>query len=91
MRRRIHLIAGNPLELFTTIIRKLDYEGFTTKRLGVHAAKILSINNTKLIYGQGSSTMDTSSSRVQAYGTRKSVPLTGNAEGEEIVNSYVKA
>lgn len=35
--------------------------------------------------------MDTSSSRVQAYGARKSVPLTGNAEGEEIVNSYVKA
>lgn len=51
MCKRIHLIAGNPLELFTTVIGKLDCEGFTTKRLGVLAAKILSINNTKLIYG----------------------------------------
>lgn len=32
-----------------------------------------------------------SARRVQAYGARKSVPLTGDAEGEEIVNSYVKA
>ena len=26
----------------------------------------------------------------QAYGDGKSVPLTGSAEGEEIVNSYMK-
>lgn len=27
---------------------------------------------------------------LQAYGNGKGVPLTGNAEGEEIVNSYMK-
>ena len=27
---RTHLIAGTPLEPYTTIIRKLDYEGLTT-------------------------------------------------------------
>ena len=26
----------------------------------------------------------------QAYGDGKGTPLTGNAEGEEIVNSYMK-
>ena len=30
---RIHLIAGKSLELSTTIIRKLDYEGLKTERL----------------------------------------------------------
>ena len=38
------LTAGNTLEPCTTIIRKLDYDGFTTQGLAVHAAKLLSEN-----------------------------------------------
>ena len=31
--QRTHLIAGKTLELFTTIIKKLDYDGLKTKGL----------------------------------------------------------
>ena len=86
IRKRIHLIAGNSWELFTTIIRKLDYDGFKTKRLDVHAAKLLS----DLSYGECSSTRAMSARTSQAYGGGKGVLLTGNAEDEEIVNSYMK-
>ena len=36
---RTYLIAGNALEPFTTIARKLGYDGCKTKGLAVHAAK----------------------------------------------------
>lgn len=42
-----------------------------------------------LLYGKGSST-NPNGCTSQAYGDGKGVPLTDKAEGEEIVNSYMK-
>ena len=39
--QRTHLIAGKTLEPFTTIIKKLDYDGLKSKRIGRSAAKLL--------------------------------------------------
>ena len=50
--------------------------------MGVHAAKLLSIYYMEKVHRL----ICTS----QAYGDGKGVPLTGHAEGEEIVNSYMK-
>ena len=56
----MHLNAGKPLEPFTTIIGKPDYDGLKTKGLGVHAAKPLSVKS----YGERSTTRTMSVRRV---------------------------
>lgn len=41
-------------------------------------------------YGECSSTRAIPARTLQAYGSGKGTPLTGKAEGGEIVNSYMK-
>lgn len=75
---RTYLIAGKALELSTTIIGKLDYDGSKTERLADHAAKSLSRKIGETFNDHPPEGVE----RLQEYGTNIGVgenPLNGKS------------
>ena len=78
--QRTHLIAGKTLEPFTTIIKKLDYDGLKNKRIGRSAAKLLNEYFTRRTFNDHPP-MRGILIMLQEYGVNKGVgenPLNGN-------------
>lgn len=78
--QRTHLIAGKTLEPFTTIIKKLDYDGLKNKRIGRSAAKLLNECFTRRTFNDHPP-MRGILIMLQEYGANKGVgenPLNGN-------------
>lgn len=78
--QRTHLIAGKTLEPFTTIIKKLDYDGLKNKRIGRSAAKLLNEYFTRRTFNDHPP-MRGILIMLQEYGANKGVgenPLNGN-------------
>ena len=78
--QRTHLIAGKTLEPFTTIIKKLDYDGLKNKRIGRSAAKLLNEYFTRRTFNDHPPTRGVLI-MLQEYGANKGVgenPLNGN-------------